>query len=67
MSALVSTSCAAALDQFLLVAGKELHRDYHRLMPFCSCLGLFAPVQGHDTQIRSTAHLVLPADFLLLE
>ena len=67
MPALVSTSCAAVLDQFPLVAGKESHRDPHQLMQFCSLLGFFAPVQGQDAQIRSTAHMVLTADFLLLE
>jgi hypothetical protein len=67
MPALVSTSCAAALDRFPLVAGKEFHCYHHQIMLFCSFLGLFAPVQGQDAQIRSTAHMVLPADFLLLE
>jgi hypothetical protein len=67
MSAPESTSCAAALDQFQLVAGTDVHSDNHHLMPFCSFLNLFAPVQGQDVQIRSTAHRVLPADFLLLE
>jgi hypothetical protein len=55
-------SCAVAQDRFPLVLGEKIHRDYHRLMPFCSFLGLFAPVQGRDAQIRSTAHMVLPAE-----
>jgi hypothetical protein len=40
MSALMSTSCAAALDRFPLVAEGEVHGDHHQLMPFCSFLGL---------------------------
>ena len=67
MLAPVSTSCAAALDQFPLVAGIESHRDRHQLVPFGSFLGLFAPVHEQDAQIRSTAHRVLPAALLLLE
>ena len=67
MSALVSTSCAAVLDLFQLVASSVVHFDQHQLMLFCSFLGLFAPVQGQDTQIRSTAHMVLPVALLLLE
>jgi hypothetical protein len=66
MFALVSTSCAAALDQFPLVAGTQVHRDHHQLMQFCSFLGLFAPVHAQDAQIRITAHMVLPAELLLL-
>jgi hypothetical protein len=65
MSALVSTSCAAALDLFPSVAGTEVHCDHHQLRQFCSFLGLFAPVHAQDAQIRSTAHMVLPAELLL--
>jgi hypothetical protein len=67
MSAQVSTSCAAALDRFPLVASMKAHRDHHQSRPFCSFSGLFAPVHAQDAQIRSTAHMVLPADLLLLE
>ncbi len=67
MSALVSTSCAAALDWFPLVAGTEVHSDQELLKQFCSFLGLFAPVHAQDAQIRSTAHRVLVAVLLLLE
>jgi hypothetical protein len=41
VSALVSTSCAEALDRFPLVAGTEVHRDHQMLGPLCSFLGLF--------------------------
>jgi hypothetical protein len=76
MSALVSTCCAAVLDQFLLVtllvAGTEVHCDQHKFEPLCSFLGLFAPVHAQDAQMKSTAHMVLffrllPAEHLLLE
>jgi hypothetical protein len=64
----VSISCAAALDRFPLVAGKWVHRDRQQMSPFCSFLGLFAPVHAKDVQIRSTAHTgVLLAALLLLE
>jgi hypothetical protein len=61
MSALVSISCAAALDRFPLDAGAEVHCDHQQLKPFCYFLGLFAPVHAQDAQItgRSTAHMVL--------
>jgi hypothetical protein len=36
MSALVSISCAVALDRFPLVAGTEVHRDRHQLGQFSS-------------------------------
>jgi hypothetical protein len=52
-SVLLSISCAAALDQFPLVAGTQVHSDCYQLMPFCSFLGLFAPVHAQDVQIRS--------------
>jgi hypothetical protein len=64
VSALVSACCAAALDRFPLVAGMKSHSMIKSIMIF---LGLFAPVHAQDVQIRSTAHMVLPADFLLLE
>jgi hypothetical protein len=67
MSALVSLSSAAALDQFPLVADTEVHRDRHQLVPFCSFLGLFAPVHAQDAQIRSAAHSVLAAALLVLK
>ena len=67
MSAPVSTSCAAALDRFPLVAGTEVYLDHHQLLQFCSFLGLFAPVHAQDAQIRSTAHMVFPAELLLLQ
>jgi hypothetical protein len=67
MSALVPTYCTAALDLFPSVASMESHRDHHQLTTFCSFFGLFAPVHAQDAQIRSTAHMVLPADLLLLE
>ena len=38
-SALVSTSWAAALDRFPVAAGREVHRDHHQFMLFCSFLG----------------------------
>jgi hypothetical protein len=66
ISALVSISCAA-LDLFPLVVGTEVHCDCHQLSPFCSFLGLFAPVHAQDAQIRSSAHRVLAAALLLLE
>jgi hypothetical protein len=67
MSALVSISCAAsaALDQFPLVAGTEVHRGQQQSRLFCSFLGLFAPVHAQDVQIRSTTHMVLTAALLL--
>ena len=58
----ISESCAAALDWLLIFP-----RDSHQLKQFCSFLGLFAPVHAQDVQIRSTAHMVLPAELLLLE
>jgi hypothetical protein len=67
MSALVSTSCAAALDQFQLVAGTEVYSDLQHLRPFCSFFCCFAPVHAQEAQIRSTAHRVLAAALLLLE
>jgi hypothetical protein len=69
MSALVFISYNAALDRFPLVASTQVHRDHSLLMPFCSLFGLFAPVHAQDAQIRSTAHMVLPAELssLLLE
>jgi hypothetical protein len=67
MSVLVSTSCAAALDQFQLVAGTEVHSDHQQLRPFCSFSGCFAPVHAQEEQIRSAAHRVLPVALLLLE
>jgi hypothetical protein len=44
MSALVSISCAAVLDQFPFVAGTEVQQ----LKPLCSFLDLFAPVHAQD-------------------
>ena len=41
--------------------------DSQLLKLFCSFLGLFAPVHAQDVQIRSTAHMLLPAALLLLE
>jgi hypothetical protein len=67
ISALMSISCAAALDQFPLVVGTEVHGDSQQLKLFCSFFCLFAPVHAQDAQIRSTAHRVLPAAILLLE
>jgi hypothetical protein len=61
MSALVSTSCAAALGRFPLVSGTEVHRDRQQSKPFFSFSGLFAPVHAQDPQIRSAAHRVLAA------
>jgi hypothetical protein len=55
------------LDRFPLVAGTEVHSDSQQLKQFCSFLGLFAPVHAQEAQIRSTAHMVLPAALLLLE
>jgi hypothetical protein len=66
MSALVSTSCAAALDLFPLVEGMNVHSDHHQIGPLCSFLGLFAPVHAQDVQIRNTAHMVLPAELFTL-
>jgi hypothetical protein len=65
MYALVSISCAAALDQFPLAAGKEVHCDQQHLEQFRSFLGLFAPVHAQDAQIRCAAHRVLAAALLL--
>jgi hypothetical protein len=67
MSALVSISCAAALDQFSLVAGTDVHCDSQQLKQVCSFLGLFATVHAQDVQNRSTAHRELPVALLLLE
>ena len=67
MSAPVSTSCAAALDRFPLVAGTGVHRDHHIMESLYSFLGLFAPVYAQNAQIRSAAHRVFPAALLLLE
>ena len=67
MSAPVSTSCAAALDRFPLVAGTGVHRDHHIMESLYSFLGLFAPVHAQDVQIRSIAHMVLPSELLFLE
>jgi hypothetical protein len=65
--ALVSISCAAALHRFPLVAGTDIHRDRQLISPFCSFLGLFAPVHAQDEQIRGTAQRVLAAALLQLQ
>jgi hypothetical protein len=67
LSAVVIISCAVALDRFQLVASTEAHRDHHQLMQVCSFFGHFAPVHAKDAQIRSTAHMVLPEELLLLK
>ena len=67
ISALVSISCAAVLDQFPLVVGTEVYSDCQQSNQFCSFLGLFALVHAQDVQIRSTAQMVLPAVLLLVE
>jgi hypothetical protein len=59
-----STSCAAVLDWFPLVA-QTLWLSTGSLL--CSFLGLFSPVHAQDVQIRSSAHRVLPTTLLLLE
>jgi hypothetical protein len=67
MSALVSISCAAVLDQFPLIECTEIHSDSQQLKPFCSFLRLFGPVHAQDAQIRSAAHRVLPVALLFLQ
>jgi hypothetical protein len=69
ISALVSISCAAVLDQFSLVVGTEVHCDSKQFKPLCSLafLGLLAPVHAQKVQIRRAAHRVLTAALLLLE
>jgi hypothetical protein len=67
ISALVSISCAASLDRFPLVARIWIHRESHQSKPFCSFLGLVAPVHAQDVQIRRAAHRVLSEELLLLE
>jgi hypothetical protein len=46
-----STSRAAVLDRFPLVARTQVHRDSQQLRQFCSFLGLLAPVHAQDAQI----------------
>jgi hypothetical protein len=69
MSALVSISCAAlsSAGRFRLVVCAEIHRGRQQVRPFCSCLGLFAPVHAQDVQIRSAAHRMLSPALLFLE